>query len=64
MKRLILTGHYSLERTDLADVVIPFTCFRFVWGPLPSPDEWWGGTELTNDNLWRWDAANRALIAP
>ena len=24
---------------------------------------WWGG-ELTNDRLWRWDAANRALIAP
>jgi hypothetical protein len=25
---------------------------------------WWGGTELTNDNLWRWDAASRALVAP
>ena len=25
---------------------------------------WWGGTELTNDNLWRWDPANRALHAP
>jgi hypothetical protein len=25
---------------------------------------WWGGTELTGDRLWRWDAANRALIAP
>jgi hypothetical protein len=25
---------------------------------------WWGGTELTNDNLWRWDAANRTLTAP
>ena len=25
---------------------------------------WWGGTELTNDNLWRWDPMNRALIAP
>ena len=25
---------------------------------------WWGGTELTNDRLWRWDLANRALIAP
>jgi hypothetical protein len=25
---------------------------------------WWGGTELTNDGLWRWDPANRALIAP
>jgi hypothetical protein len=25
---------------------------------------WWGGTELTNDRLWRWDPANGALIAP
>jgi hypothetical protein len=23
-----------------------------------------GGTELTSDHLWRWDPANRALIAP
>jgi hypothetical protein len=40
MTRLILTSQsgFSLGRTDLADVVIPFT-FRFVWGPLPSPDE-------------------------
>jgi hypothetical protein len=25
---------------------------------------WWGGTELTNDRLWRWDPAKRALTAP
>jgi hypothetical protein len=25
---------------------------------------WWGGTKLTNNNLWRWDPANRTLIAP
>ncbi len=25
---------------------------------------WWGGTELTNDRLWRWDLENRELIAP
>lgn len=25
---------------------------------------WWGGTELTNDRLWRWDSVNCALIAP
>ncbi len=25
---------------------------------------WWGGTELSNDNLWRWDSGSRALIAP
>lgn len=25
---------------------------------------WWGGTELTNDRLGRWDPENRSLIAP
>jgi hypothetical protein len=25
---------------------------------------WWGGTEFTNDRLWRWDPAKGALIAP
>lgn len=25
---------------------------------------WWGGTELTNGRLWRWDAMNKALISP
>lgn len=25
---------------------------------------WWGGTELTNDQLWRWDPAKGGLIAP
>jgi hypothetical protein len=25
---------------------------------------WCGGTELTNDRLWRWDPVNHALIAP
>jgi len=40
MKRVILTSlsGFSLERSGLADVVIPFV-FRFVWGPLPSPDQ-------------------------
>jgi hypothetical protein len=40
MTRLILTGESGVDlmRSDLADVAIVF-CFRFVWGPLPSPDE-------------------------
>jgi hypothetical protein len=25
---------------------------------------WWGGTELTNGNLWRWDPESNSLIAP
>jgi hypothetical protein len=40
MKPLILSGGSgaSLMHTDLADLVVPFV-FRFVWGPLPSPDD-------------------------
>ncbi len=25
---------------------------------------WWGGTELTNERLWRWDRRGRLLVAP
>jgi hypothetical protein len=25
---------------------------------------WWGGTEMTNDRLWRWDPAKQALVEP
>ncbi len=41
MKRLILTSGSGTElyRSDLADAVICFPLFSFVWGPLPSPDE-------------------------
>jgi hypothetical protein len=27
-------------------------------------DSWWGGTHLTNDALWRFDAEAERLIAP
>ncbi len=40
MKSLILTGWLIPEFTkpDFADLAVDFS-FRFVWGPLPSPDE-------------------------
>jgi len=40
MKPLILTGSLIPEftRSDFADLAVDFV-FRFVWGPLPSPDE-------------------------
>jgi len=25
---------------------------------------WWGGTELTNERLWRWDRESRSLVEP
>lgn len=27
-------------------------------------DRWWGGTHLTNANLWRWDGQRELLVAP
>jgi hypothetical protein len=27
-------------------------------------DRWWGGTHLTNDMLWRWDAGAQRLVEP
>jgi hypothetical protein len=40
MKPLILTSESGTKfmRAGLADLAIVF-CFRFVWGPLPSPEE-------------------------
>src|SRR5437588_10981138 len=40
MKPLILTGSLIPEftRSDFADLAVDFH-FRFVWGPLPAPDE-------------------------
>ena len=40
MKRLILTSRLMPEftKSDFADLAANFV-FRFVWGPLPSPDE-------------------------
>jgi hypothetical protein len=40
MQPLILTSRANLEfiRSGFADLAVDFA-FRFVWGPLPSPDE-------------------------
>src|SRR3981081_4522811 len=40
MARLILTGWLipDFTKSDFADLAVDFS-FRFVWGPLPSPDE-------------------------
>jgi hypothetical protein len=71
MTRLILTSlsGSNLENSGLADVVIYFT-FRFVWGPLPSPDELATYVAARSDNHgpgthWsdyagRWPAATKA----
>lgn len=34
------------------------------WAAHHNVDEWWGGTHLTEDALWRWDQLHERLIAP
>jgi hypothetical protein len=54
-------GQSKLSLTTLGKAVLAQTEDFSRHNPI---HRWWGGTELTNDNLWRWDAANRTLIAP
>ena len=56
--------HYKQSRlslTALGKAVLSGTEDFIRHNPI---HRWWGGTELTNDRLWRWDPANRALIEP
>jgi hypothetical protein len=51
----------SLSLTELGKAILAQSD-DFSWhNPV---HRWWGGTELTNDRLWRWDADNRRLVAP
>ena len=51
----------KLELTALGKAILAQTEDFSRHNPI---HRWWGVTELTNDRLWRWDPANRALIAP
>jgi hypothetical protein len=51
----------KLKLTALGEAVLARTEDFSRHNPI---HRWWGGTELTNESLWRWDPANHALIAP
>jgi hypothetical protein len=51
----------KLKLTELGKAVLARTEDFSRHNPIR---RWWGGTELTNQRLWRWDPANRALISP
>jgi hypothetical protein len=50
-----------LSLTQLGEAILAGTDDFSRHNPI---HRWWGGTELTNAHLWRWDPANRVLIAP
>ena len=51
----------QLSLTPLGEKVLEG---RADFAALNAIDHWWGGTHLTNANLWRWDTAAKQLIAP
>ena len=51
----------ELSLTSLGEVVL---AGREDYARHAKIDRWWGGTHLTNDNLWRWDADDCRLIPP
>ena len=50
-----------LALTELGKTVLAETDDFSRHNPI---QRWWGGTFLTNERLWRWDAQSRSLIAP
>jgi hypothetical protein len=51
----------KLSLTELGNAVLAGRDDFTLHNPI---HRWWGGTELTNDRLWRWDPTSNALIAP
>jgi hypothetical protein len=47
--------------TALGNAILVWTEDFSRYNPL---HRWWGGTELTNERLWRWDPKYRTLVGP
>jgi hypothetical protein len=59
MAKAYLTSRLSL--TSLGKAVLAGGAD---WAAHHNVDEWWGGTHLSEDALWRWDQVRERLIAP
>jgi len=51
----------QLSLTELGEAILAQSDDFSRHNPI---QRWWGGTELTNNRLWRWDPTNRWLVAP
>jgi hypothetical protein len=59
-----LAQAYLTSRLRLTPLGEDVLAGRADWAALNTIDRWWGGTHLTDDALWRWDAAAEKLIPP
>ncbi|MEG6509664.1 hypothetical protein V6C03_11880 [Methyloligella sp. 2.7D] len=51
----------TVELTEFGKAVLAAEEDRYAENTM---DRWWGGTRLTDENLWRWNADSRSLIPP
>ncbi len=58
-ERLERYENSTLSLTDLGKAILAGVDDFTEHNPI---HRWWGGTELSNDNLWRWDSENQWLI--
>jgi hypothetical protein len=54
-------GQSQLSLTELGKAILAQSDDFSDHNPI---HRWWGGTELTNAQLWRWDPSERRLVAP
>jgi hypothetical protein len=50
-------GAYKRSRLSLTDFGKAVVAHKEDFSRHNPIDRWWGGTHLTNDNLWRWSSA-------
>ena len=54
-------SEWKVTLTELGRSIFPREDDMWRHNPIK---RWWGGTELTNERLWRWDRESRLLVAP
>lgn len=57
-------AHYRQSRLSLSELGPALLRRQADFSRHNTINRWWGGTKLTNDRLWRWDAVNRVLVPP
>jgi hypothetical protein len=55
---------YNQSRLSLTELGRAILAGRDDFSRRNPVHRWWGGTELTNDRLWRWDVEKQALVEP
>jgi hypothetical protein len=55
---------YTRSRLSLTELGKAVLAARDDFSRHNAIHRWWGGTELTNDQLWRWDPVKQVLVEP